>query len=88
VSVETQSDTSKPESLRRSLAWVCVVVFAASFLGLLGLSATAYWTPDNSWIVLLDRAWRISGGVGLLLWAVPRLASTTRWLGQLFSGQA
>lgn len=83
-----EDENSGFERLRRSLAWVCVVVFAASFLGLLGLSATVYWSTDNSWIALLDRAWRISGAVGLLLWALPRVANATRWLGQLFSGQA
>lgn len=87
MSIEGESTASGLAGARRALAWVCMVVFAASFIGLLVLSATIYWTPQNSWIALLDRGWRISGAVGLLLWALPRAAKATRWLGQLFSGR-
>ncbi|MBI2963732.1 MAG: hypothetical protein HYY35_08265 [Deltaproteobacteria bacterium] len=88
MSVEDDRAASGLAGARRVLAWVCMVVFAASFVGLLVLSATVYWTPENSWIALLDRAWRISGAVGVLLWALPRAAHATRWLSQLFSGRA
>lgn len=88
MSAEGESAASGFEGVRRALAWVCAVVFAASFLGLLGLSATGYWMPGNLWIALLDCAWRISGALGLVLWLLPRAANATRWLGQLFSGQA
>jgi len=76
------------EGMRRLLAWVCTAVFAASFLGLLTLSATPYWLPDNPWILFLDVAWRVSGAVGLCLWLLPRLAGATRWVGRLFLGNA
>jgi hypothetical protein len=76
------------EDVRRILVWACTGVFAVSFLGLLGISATSYWRPDNSWIALLDRAWRISGAVGVGLWLVPRLAGAVRWIGRLFLGEA
>lgn len=73
------------EGTRRKLAWVCTAVFAASFLGLLAISATPYWTPDNAWTGYLDGAWRISGTFGLALWLLPRIAGASRWVAQLFS---
>jgi hypothetical protein len=74
------------ERLRRRLSWLCVVVFSFTFAALLALSATRYWTPDNSWIAWLDRGWRISGGVGLTLAAIPYLLQVGRWLRRLFAG--
>ena len=76
------------ENLRRLFAWISTAIFAASFVGLLTLSATPFWIPDNPWILFLDGAWRISGAVGLCLWLLPRLAGATRWLGRLFLGDA
>ena len=76
------------ERLRRGLSWICVSVFSLSFAGLLGLSATVYWTPDNAWIAFLDRAWRISGFTGLCLWAVPYVVRGGRWVGETFSGKS
>jgi len=70
------------ERLRRVLSWICVTVFALTFTGLLALSATTYWTPDNPLILSLDRAWRVSGLVGLTLWAIPYAVRAARWLGQ------
>jgi hypothetical protein len=55
-----------------------VVVFSFTFAALLA--------PDNSWIALLDRGWRISGGVGLTLAAIPYLLQIGRWLRRLFAG--
>ncbi len=75
------------ERWRRRLSWICMSVFALSFAGLLGLSATVYWTPDNLWIALLDRAWRVSGFVGLVLWAIPYLVRGRRRVGETFSGK-
>ena len=74
------------ERLRRVLSWICVTVFALTFTGLLALSATTYWTPDNPLILSLDRAWRVSGLVGLTLWAIPYAVRAARWLGQQLSG--
>jgi len=74
------------ERLRRRFSWLCVVVFSFTFAALLALSATRYWTPDNSWVALLDRGWRISGGVGLTLAAIPYLLQAGRWLRRLFAG--
>jgi hypothetical protein len=75
------------ERWRRGLSLICMCVFGLSFAGLLGLSATVYWTPDNLWIAFLDRAWRISGLVGLVLWAIPYLIRGRRKLGETFSGK-
>ena len=74
------------ERLRRVLSWICVSVFALTFTGLLALSATTYWAPDNALIVSLDRAWRVSGLVGVVLWAIPYGVRAARWLGQQLSG--
>jgi hypothetical protein len=68
------------ERIRRVLSWICLCVFTGTFAGLLGLSATAYWTPESAWIVFLDRAWKISGVAGIVLWAIPRLVRSFRWL--------
>lgn len=76
------------EDVRRVFVWVATAAFASSFLGLLALSATSYWRPDNPWILFLDRAWRISGAVGICLWLVPRAARAVRWVGRLFLGEA
>jgi hypothetical protein len=75
------------ERFRRRLSWVCIAVFTLSFAGLLGLSATAYWTSDNPCITFLDRAWRISGFSGLCLWAVPYVVRGGRRVGEVFSGK-
>ena len=83
---EAASGEAKFEGLRRWFSRLCVVVFGITFAGLLGLSATRYWTPDNSWIALLDRGWRISGVVGLALAAIPYLVQAARWLRRLFAG--
>lgn len=68
------------EDLRRKLSWLCVVVFSASFVGLLAFSSTSYWTPANPWIGFLDGAWRISGVIGLCLWTIPYVLRATRWV--------
>ena len=73
------------EAFRRPLSWLCVTIFTASFLALLALSATSYWTPDNRWVVLLDGAWRLSGVAAIVLWLVPRVGRATDWLAQRFS---
>jgi hypothetical protein len=75
------------ERWRRALSWVCISVFSLSFAGLLGLSSTVYWAPDNPWIAILDRAWRISGFTGLCLWVIPYVARGGRWVGEAFSGK-
>jgi hypothetical protein len=74
------------ERLRRRSSWFCVAVFSFTFAALLGLSATHYWTPDNRWIALLDRGWRLSGAAGLALAAIPHLLQAARWLRRLFAG--
>jgi hypothetical protein len=76
------------ESTRRKLAWVCTTVFAVSFVGLLAISTTPYWTPDNAWTAYLDVAWRLSGLLGIALWLLPRIAGAGRRVAQLFSGGA
>jgi hypothetical protein len=76
------------ERLRRILSWICVTVFALTFTGLLALSATTYWTADNPLIVSLDRAWRVSGLIGIVLWAIPYLVRAARWVRQQFSASA
>ena len=81
------NDSQGFERWRRGLSWICISVFALSFAGLLALSATVYWTPDNLWIAFLDRAWRVSGFTGLILWAIPHLVRGRRWIGETFSGR-
>ena len=76
------------ERLRRVLSWICISVFSLSFAALLGLSATAYWAPDNPWIAVLDRAWRSSGFIGLCVWAIPYVVRGGRWVGATFSGKS
>ncbi len=83
---EVVNDEGTFERLRRSVSWFCVVVFGVTVTGLLGLSATRYWTPDNPWIAWLDRGWRISGGVGVMLGVIPYLLQGARWLRRLFAG--
>jgi hypothetical protein len=65
---------------RWGLSWICVSVFTLSFVTLLGLSATTYWTPDNGWIPILDRALKISGVVGIVLWQIPYVSRAFRRL--------
>ena len=81
------SDVDGLERLRRALSWVCICVFALTFTGLLALSATTYWTPDNPLIVSLDRAWRVSGVIGIMLWAIPYAMRGARWVGEQFSSE-
>ena len=73
------------ERIRRPLSWLSVTIFGLSFVALLGLSATSFWTPENSWVAVLDRAWRISGFAALVLWLIPRVGRAGDWVGQLFS---
>jgi hypothetical protein len=80
--VVSVSEEDGLERVRSALSWACIAVFGLTFTALLGLSATAYWVPDNPLIVALDRAWRISGLVGLTLWAIPYLVRALRWLGR------
>jgi hypothetical protein len=75
------------ERWRSGLSWICICVFGLSFAGLLGLSATAYWSPDNGWITFLDRAWRVSGLTGLILWVIPYLFRARRWVEEALSGK-
>jgi hypothetical protein len=86
VSFQVDNGERNFERWRRWFSWLCLVVFSATFAGLLGLSATRYWTPDNPWIALLDRGWRLSGGVGIALAAIPYLLQGARWLRRLFAG--
>jgi len=72
------------ERLRRGILWVAVSVFVFTFVGLLTLSATSYWTPQNPWLSLLDRGWRISGVASLTLWAIPYVLGAARRIRQLF----
>lgn len=88
MSAEQADPTSALETVRLWLVWLCVSVFVGSFAGLLGLSATAYWEPENRWIAALDAAWRTSLAIGAVLWLIPRLTLGLRWLGDLFSGKA
>jgi hypothetical protein len=74
------------ERLRRWLSWVSVSIFAGSFVALLVLSGTVYWRPDNHWLVVLDRAWRVSGLLGLALWVIPYGARVGRWVAGVFGG--
>ena len=85
--VEAAGSPESLERLRHVLSWICVSVFAASFIALLGLSATPYWAPDNSWLTFLDRVWRVSGFLGICLWGIPYLGRLGRWFGELFSGK-
>jgi hypothetical protein len=48
------------EQVRRWVSRIALTIFTAAFLGLLALSATEYWHPDNEWVVLLDRTLRVS----------------------------
>ena len=84
---EPEEPTTALELTRRWLAWLCVSAFVGSFAGLLLLSATSYWTPENSWIAVLDAAWRASLVFGALLWLIPRIGNGARWLGELFGGK-
>ncbi|MEA2624499.1 MAG: hypothetical protein QOD06_544 [Candidatus Binatota bacterium] len=59
------------ERARRVLAWLAGALFVISFLGLLALSATSYWTADNPWVTTLDQVWKGSGLVALALGCVP-----------------
>jgi hypothetical protein len=80
--VAAEDEQDGLERLRRALSWACICVFALTFAGLLALSATPYWAPGNPLISGLDRAWRISGLLGLLLWAIPYVVRVARWLTQ------
>jgi hypothetical protein len=86
VGCDAVNGEGKFERLRRRVSWLCVVIFGVTFAGLLGLSATRYWTPDNPWIAWLDRGWRVSGGVGIMLGVIPYLLQGARWLRRLFAG--
>jgi hypothetical protein len=60
-------------------------MFGLSFAALLVLSATPYWSPENRWILWLDRVWKVSGLVALVLGSIPRVrklgGSILGWLG-------
>ncbi|MGH7823232.1 MAG: hypothetical protein ACREQ9_26020 [Candidatus Binatia bacterium] len=84
---EAEADTAESlERLRRLVSWIAVSIFAATFVALLVLSGTGSWRPDNDWLFVLDRALRISGVVGLIVWLIPYLARLARWIGAVFSG--
>ena len=68
------------ESARRGLSWLCVSVFTVSFVALLSLSATTYWTFDNPWIPILDRTLKISAVVGVVVWLIPYMDRSVRRL--------
>lgn len=74
------------EVVRRPLSWLLVSLFFGSFVGLLLLSGTIYWTPENGWVVGLDRVCRISGVAWLVLWIVSKIPRATAWVGNLFAG--
>ena len=88
VSAEEPRWLDRFERVRRPLSWLCITVFIGSFVALLALSATTYWTVDNPWIVLLDRLWRLSGVLVLVLWAIPRVARAGEWVSRLVSGSS
>jgi hypothetical protein len=71
VAEHTDYSHGSLERARRVLAWVAGALFVTSFLGLLGLSATSYWTPDNPWVSLLDQVWKGSGVTFVALGCVP-----------------
>ena len=78
MAVEQDPAPSALERARRVVAWIAGAVFVSSFLALLALSATAYWKSDNSWIVLLDQVWKLSGLVALVLGCLPDGAAGAR----------
>jgi hypothetical protein len=59
------------EHLRRTASWIALSIFSASFLVLLALSATAYWTPDNPAIQVSNVVLKVSGGTALALSLAP-----------------
>lgn len=69
------------EHARRKVSWAAGVVFVTSFLALLALSATRWWTPDNPWLTVFDVVWKVSGLVLLASSVVPWLARSVRQLG-------
>ena len=55
-----EGGTHALERARRWASRIALTIFTAAFLGLLVLSATDSWRPDNEWVVFLDRTLRIS----------------------------
>ena len=84
---ESEESPGAPERVRRWIARLAIAAFSASFLGLLGLSATAYWSPDNHWIALLDGALRISLFVSILASLPPYVVRFGRQLVDAVSGK-
>jgi hypothetical protein len=74
------------EGVRRPLSWLLVSLFFGSFVGLLVLSGTIYWRPDNVWVVALDRVCRVSGVVWVVVWIASKVPRATAWVGNLFAG--
>jgi hypothetical protein len=74
------------EAVRRPLSWLLVSLFFGSFVGLLLLSGTVYWTPENALVVGLDRLCRISGVAWFVLWVASKIPRATIWVGNLFAG--
>ena len=66
------------EDLRRGGAWVTGTLFVVSFVGLLALSATPYWAPDNPVIPLLDQVWKLTGLIALTLGVLPYVLGGAR----------
>ena len=59
------------ERARRLAAWTAGALFGASFVGLLVLSATSYWHPENELVAFCDQIWKASGVAFLFLSALP-----------------
>jgi hypothetical protein len=86
ANVEAAGWAERFETVRRPLSWLLITLFFGSFLGLLALSGTIYWTPENSWVVGLDRTCRISALVWFVVWIASRVPRATAWVGSLFAG--
>lgn len=74
------------EAVRRTLSWLLVSLFFGSFVGLLLLSGTIYWSPENAWVVGLDGVCRVSGVVWFVLWIASKIPRATAWVGNRFAG--
>jgi hypothetical protein len=86
ASGNTAGRADRFEAVRRPVSWLLVSLFFGSFVGLLLLSGTIYWTPENAWVVGLDRVCRSSGVAWLVLWIASKVPRATAWFGNLFAG--
>ena len=81
---ETDAWADRFEAVRRPISWLLITLFFGSFVCLLALSGTVYWTPENAWVVTLDRICRISGLAWLVVWIASRIPRARVWMGNLF----